>query len=170
MAIHFIFSTCRFIYWTEDIPTGRGLLHRLNLRDTASTTSATFGSIAERRKRSQRIRSKRQTQSLSSITLNPALAQDVMTGELLLSDSTSGDIMRCNLTDSNCVVEVDHADLLTTTGRGNVGMYRSCVYVAHVYYFTYMYMLALYCCPVRFASHKFCSHRRLSLLVQFRVV
>ena len=120
---------CRFIYWTEGIPTGGGLLHRLNLRDTTATTSATFGSSARRRKRSQRIRSKRQTRSLSSIAPNPALAQDVMTGELLLSDSASGDIMRCNLMENNCMVEVDHADLLTNTSRGNVGMYRSCVYV-----------------------------------------
>ena len=104
-------------------------MHRLNLRDTAATTSATFGSIARRRKRSQRIRSKRQTRSLSSIALNSALAQDVMTGELLLSDSVSGDIMRCNLMDNNCMVEVDHADLLTTTGRGSVGMCRGCVHV-----------------------------------------
>lgn len=112
------------MYWTEHCANdGTVSLHQLNLRESSSTTSTVLSSSTERRRRKRENlrRTRRTTRGLADISLSPALAQDPLTAELLLCDRPSGDIMRCNIAEESCVVEVDHSDLLATSSLQNVG-------------------------------------------------
>ncbi len=88
------------MFWTETSTTASTILKSLNLR-VASTISSTI-----------------------SITANitTALTQDPVTGDLLVCDSQSGDILRCNPILGNCSVELDHSNLLdASASRTDVG-------------------------------------------------
>ncbi len=81
--------------------------------------------VEERRKRRRRMAwRKRRQASLGEIpSLSPALAQDPITGELLLCNDNTGDILRCNGTSTQtCIVEVNHSVLLNASpGRTSIG-------------------------------------------------
>ena len=106
---------CRFVYWTEHSTDGGTVsLHELNLRQTELASSTVLSTGSRRRRR-------RSTRDLINISLSPALAQDPLTAELLVCDASSGNIMRCNVTEGTCTVEVDHSGLLASSGLQNVG-------------------------------------------------
>lgn len=112
----------RFVHWTQTTP-GSGVvsLHQLNLRQTDATTSTSL--LSSRRKRHDLRRKRRQ--ALSSFSLTSALTQDPLTGNLLVCDSSSGNILKCILPGMVCTVEVDRASLRTSdnmTVTGDAGL------------------------------------------------
>ena len=123
MYVHVLF---RFIHWTETAPeTGLSSLHQLNLRNVNSTSTTQLSAAQmRRRKRSGRERRETNLNVLSSLT--SALAQDPRTGELLVCDSGSGDILRCNVTDGSCIIEVDSNTLVLPNEQTNNGTYNIC--------------------------------------------
>ncbi len=69
------------------------------------------------------MRQKRQV--LSSLSLTSALAQDPVTGELLVCDAASGDIYRCNPATMMCSVVVERLQLRLPGGvivTGDAGL------------------------------------------------
>ena len=69
------------------------------------------------------VRRLRRQSSLNTIpSLSPALAQDPVTGDLLLCNANTGDILRCDPVLRNCTVEVDFTELLAVSpGRTSIG-------------------------------------------------
>lgn len=102
----------RFVYWTQTVlDTGLTSLHRLDLRDTTVASSTILAQDQGRKRRSvKRLR----RQALTSFSLTSALAQDPMTGELLVCDGVTGNILRCAPDNMSCTVEVDRASLNTS--------------------------------------------------------
>ena len=91
---------CRFVYWTETVSSGPTTLKRLNLRDELTSSSFTLNGA----------------ELPSSIT--PALALDPVTGDLMLCDSQTGDVIRCTSTSLSCTVEVDNSELMQNSSTG----------------------------------------------------
>ena len=67
-------------------------------------------------------RMRRQSNDILSLNLSSALLLDPHSGNLLLSDFDSGDIMNCSVTDSICTVLIDASSLQphqSCDGTGN---------------------------------------------------
>ena len=103
------FTLCRLVHWTQTTPSGLVSLHQLNLRLTNATSSTSLSLPSQGRRKKRDLRRSRR-QALSSFSLTSALTQDPRTGDLLVCDSSSGNILRC-LPDMMCTVEVNRAAL-----------------------------------------------------------
>ena len=101
---------CRFVYWSETSPTGLTSHKQLDLRQTSLNQSTTLNRSIRQHKRT--LEDLRDEATLASIpSLTPALALDPVTGELLLCNAESGDVLRCDPAQGNCSVEVNHTAL-----------------------------------------------------------
>ena len=73
--------------------------------------------------------SKKRSLDISSLQISRALTFDPFTEELWLSDSSTGDIINCNVSMlglTECVVVVNATDI------GGAGMYSVCVYILYM--------------------------------------
>lgn len=104
----------RFVYWTQT-SSGNGptSLHQLDLRQLEATSSSMLSPLSQGRRKRRSLRRLRR-QALTSFSLTPALTQDPSTGDLLVCDTASGDILRCSLPGMVCSVEVERAALRTS--------------------------------------------------------
>ena len=112
-------TLCRFVHWTQTTPSGLVSLHQLNLRLTNATSSTSLSLPSQGRRKKRDLRRSRR-QALSSFSLTSALAQDPRTGDLLVCDSSSGNILKCS-PDMMCTVEVDRAALRTSDNMAVTG-------------------------------------------------
>ena len=94
---------------------GMTSLFSLNLRDVGVTSSIRLSS------RQQKRRARRQS-PINFPSISAALAQNPLTGELLVSSISTGDILRCMPSAPlGCNVMVNHDMLQNSSGLQNIG-------------------------------------------------
>ena len=104
------FFVYRYLYYL--VADSTSSLHVLDLRQESASASSVLSGARSRRQTSGN--------SLSDLSLAPALALEPTTGDLLVSDAASGNILSCSLNcsgsvlscSSNCAVLVDNQQLL----------------------------------------------------------
>lgn len=88
-----IFTIYSYLHWLV-VNSANASLHQINLRNISMSTNLTIqshvGSVVD----------------LESLNLSSALLLDPLTGNLLLSDADSGDIVNCSVIDDTCVTLV----------------------------------------------------------------
>ena len=87
-------------------------LHQMNLRNVSSISVVVVAS-----------RVRRQTNQIASLNLSSALLLDPHSGNLLLSDLDTGDIVSCNVSSGACDVVVSPGDLQPQQSCGGTGTY-----------------------------------------------
>ena len=86
-------------------------LHRIDLRN------ATLSAEVNVRSRTG------QATDLESLTLSSALVLDPLTGNLLLSDAISGDIVNCSVVDDTCATLISADSWQSQLGCNDTGSY-----------------------------------------------
>lgn len=105
----------RFVYWT--VTSTVTTLYQINLNDTTVTSRTPISRGMTKRRRRRQI----------SSNLTPALALDPNSGNLLLCDRSTGDIIQCQPDMLNCLVLVSQSVLVAANpGQDHVG---ECLYV-----------------------------------------
>ena len=103
-----IFILYSYLHWLV-ADSAETNLHRMNLRNTSSSGRLTIQSGSGL------------TTDLRSLNLSSALLLDPLTGNLLLSDADSGDIVNCSVVDESCAVLVSANTLQPQSGCGGTG-------------------------------------------------
>ena len=85
-------------------------LHQMDLRNVSSNSVVIV-----------RSRLRRQTNQISSLNLSPALLLDPHSGNLLLSDMDSGDVVNCTVSDGVCGILVSPGDWATPQECSDTG-------------------------------------------------
>ena len=85
-------------------------LHQMDLRNVSSNSVVIV-----------RSRLRRQTNQISSLNLSPALLLDPHSGNLLLSDMDSGDVVNCTVSDGVCDILVSPGDWATPQECSDTG-------------------------------------------------